>query len=39
MAKLGKMSLSPPSSQSSLLSQDVNTPFSSPLSTGWDDED
>ncbi|ETL77643.1 hypothetical protein L917_21416 [Phytophthora nicotianae] len=24
---------------SSLLSQDVNTPFSSPLSTGWDDED
>ncbi|ETO59338.1 hypothetical protein F444_22296 [Phytophthora nicotianae P1976] len=39
MAKLGKMSLSPPSSQSSLLSQDVNSPFSSPSSTGWDDED
>ncbi|KAG1707329.1 hypothetical protein DVH05_026521 [Phytophthora capsici] len=39
MAKLGKMSLSPPSSQSSLLSQDVNSPLSSPSSTDWDDED
>ncbi|KAI9981283.1 hypothetical protein PInf_008936 [Phytophthora infestans] len=39
MAKLGKMSLSPPSSQSSLLSQDVNSPLSSPSSTVWDDED
>lgn len=39
MAKLGKMSLSQPSSQSSLLSQDLNLPLSSPQSTGWDVED
>ncbi|KAG1687186.1 hypothetical protein DVH05_005353 [Phytophthora capsici] len=39
MAKLGKIPHSQPSSQSSLLSQDVNSPLSSPSSTGWDDED
>eukprot|EP00644_Phytophthora_capsici_P016027 jgi/Phyca11/17483/fgenesh1_pg.PHYCAscaffold_28_\ len=39
MAKVGKMPLSQTSSQSSLLSQDLNSPLSSPSSTGWDDED
>ncbi|OWZ01418.1 hypothetical protein PHMEG_00027196, partial [Phytophthora megakarya] len=39
MTKLGKIQLSQPSSQSSLLSQDLNSPASSPSSTGWDDED
>ncbi|OWZ09681.1 hypothetical protein PHMEG_00017577 [Phytophthora megakarya] len=36
MTKLGKIQLS---SQSSLLSQDLNSPTSSPSSTGWDGED
>jgi hypothetical protein len=39
MIKLGKILLSQQaSSQSSLLSQDLAFPFSSPASTGWDDE-
>ncbi|ETO99676.1 hypothetical protein F441_22908 [Phytophthora nicotianae CJ01A1] len=39
LAKSGKISLSQQSSQCSLLSQESNSPFSSPASTGWDDED
>ncbi|OWY98331.1 LOW QUALITY PROTEIN: hypothetical protein PHMEG_00030927 [Phytophthora megakarya] len=39
MTKLRKIPLSQPSSQNSLLSQDLNSPQSSPSSTGWDDED
>lgn len=39
MVKDEKISLSQQSSQSSLLSQDSASPFSSPASTGWDDED
>ncbi|ETK87768.1 hypothetical protein L915_07843 [Phytophthora nicotianae] len=38
LAKSGKIALSQ-SSQSSLLSQGSTSPFSSPASTGWDDED
>ncbi|OWZ23220.1 hypothetical protein PHMEG_0001933 [Phytophthora megakarya] len=39
MTKLGKIPLSQPLSQNSLLSQDLNSPQSSLSSTGWDDED
>jgi hypothetical protein len=40
MIQFGKIPLSQQaSSQSSLLSQDSASPFSSPASTGWDDED
>jgi hypothetical protein len=40
MIQFGKIPLSQQaSSQSSLLSQDLASPFSSPASTGWDDED